>query len=100
MRALHIAAAVVAWPMLTAGSCATTREPEVRTVEVRVPVPVTCVPKGLGPAPVYPDTDEAVLASPGPGDLLHLLAAGRLLRKQRSAEVEPVIETCRPPDPG
>lgn len=100
MRALHIAAAVVAWPLLTAGSCATTREPEVRIVEVRVPVPVSCVPSSLGAAPAYPDTDEAVRASAGPGDLLQLLAAGRLLRKQRSAEVEPALEACRPPDPG
>jgi hypothetical protein len=87
-------------PLLLLGACATTREPEVRIVEVRVPVAISCVPRALGPAPAYPDTDEAVRASPGPGDLLQLLAAGRLLRIQRSAEVEPVIESCRPPDPG
>ncbi|MDP2008926.1 MAG: hypothetical protein Q8K11_02000 [Phenylobacterium sp.] len=67
---------------------------------MKVAVPVTCVPDNLGAEPKYPDTDEAVRASPGPGDLLQLLAAGRLLRKQRAAEVEPVIRACRPPDPG
>ena len=98
MRALHIVAAVVAWPLLTAGSCATTREPEVRIVEVQVPVPTACVPKALGPTPSYPNTDAAIRASAGPGDLLQLLAAGRLLRSQRLAETEPVITTCRRPD--
>lgn len=87
--------------LLFLAACASApREPAVKVVEVKVPVPVTCVPKSLGPAPAYPDTDEAVRASAGPGDLLQLLAAGRLLRKQRSAEVEPVIAACRPPDPG
>lgn len=87
--------------LILAAACSTVpREPRVVTVEVKVPVPVPCVPKSLRPKPTYPDTDEAILATAGPGDLLHLLAAGRLLRKQREAEVEPVIEVCRrPPTP-
>ncbi|WP_340646729.1 hypothetical protein [Phenylobacterium sp.] len=82
--------------LLALAACASApREPVVKVVEVKVAVPVTCAPKTLGAAPVYPDTDAAVRASPGPGDLLQLLAAGRLLRDQRLAEIEPVIAACR-----
>lgn len=85
----------VAAPLLAAASCATTAEPIVRTVEVRVPVPVKCVPAGLAGEPAYPDTDAAIRAQPGPAERYQLLAAGRLLRIQRSAETEPIIRACR-----
>lgn len=75
--------------------CTTGREPEIRTVEVKTPVAVSCVPKNLGPEPVYPDTDKAIRDTAGADEMLKLLAAGRLLRVQRAKETEPVIAGCR-----
>ncbi len=72
----------------------------IRTVEVLVPTPVTCIPKSLRAEPSYPDDAAAIKASPGPGDLLQLLAAGRILREQWLSEVRPVLALCRKPDPG
>jgi len=78
-------------------ACATKAPPEpiVRTVEVKVPVPVECVPAGLTVPPVYVDTDAALKAAAGPEDRFQLLAAGRIQRNQRLAQVEPVIKGCR-----
>lgn len=67
----------------------------VRTVEVKVPVPTPCIPAALGPAPAYPDTAETLRAAPDAADRYRLVAAGRLLRDQRLAELEPVVEGCR-----
>ena len=94
--AMHIAATCS-----VLAACATRpAEPVVKVVEVRVAVPVTCVPPGLRPEPTYPDTSEAIKASPGPGDLLQLLAAGRILREQWLSEVRPILALCRKPSPG
>lgn len=82
-------------PILALAACGGTPKPDVRTVEVKVPVAVKCVPEGLKAAPAYPDTDMALKAAPGAADRYQLLAAGRLLRSQRLAEVEPVIAGCR-----
>lgn len=89
-------------PLMALAACATKPAPEpvVRTVTVDRAIVVACVPRTLGPAPQYPDTDANIRASAGPGDLLQLLAAGRLLRQQRLAELEPVITACRRHDPG
>jgi hypothetical protein len=81
--------------LIVLAACATKPEPVIRTVEVKIPVAVACVPKSLAKAPTYPDTAEALKASPGAADRYQLLAAGRLLRTQRLAEIEPVIEACR-----
>jgi hypothetical protein len=66
-------------------------------VIVKVPVPVreACVPKGFPRAPRYPDTDTALRDAGGAADRYQLLAAGRLLRDRRLAELERVIEGCR-----
>jgi hypothetical protein len=89
-----LAAAVAA---LLAG-CATgarqSPEPVIVTKTEARPVPVSCVPKTLSPAPSYPDTDDE-LRSAGPERFLQLLIAGREQRAARSGEVEPVIEGCR-----
>lgn len=93
------AAALLSLLALTA--CAGKAEPVIRTVTVTKPVTVDCVPKSLTGPPSYPDTDKAIKNAAGPGDMLQLLAAGRVLRQQRLAEVEPVLSACRrPPDPG
>lgn len=78
-------------------ACATQAPPEpiVRTVEVKVPVPVACVPDGLGEPTAFVDTDAALKSAAGPEDRFQLLAAGRVQRNQRLAQVEPVIKGCR-----
>lgn len=86
---------------LMAGQCATTAavEPRLETVIVREPVAISCVPDSLPAPPAYPDTAEALRTAPGPAERLLLLARGRLMRIQRSAEVEPVVTGCRTPSP-
>lgn len=91
MRALILLAC------LALGACASTPEPKIVTREVKMPVVTPCVPKGLGAEPSYPDTDAALKAAGGAADRYGLLAAGRALRQQRLAEVEPIIRACRSP---
>lgn len=84
---------------LTLSGCATdgqTRlEPEVRTVEVKVPTPVPCPAlERLGPEPTYPDTDAAIQSAETIGDLAALYAAGRKLRVQRLSEYLAAKTSC------
>ncbi len=90
-------AAVIVWPLITAASCATTGEPGVRVVEKAVPTPVPCVSDTTPRPGAYPDTDDALKAAVSAAARYGLMAAGRILRDQRLAEVEPVIEACRKP---
>lgn len=76
------------------GGCAA-REPVVRTVTVKVPVAIECVPVTLDPSPSYPDTDDALLAAPDAAERYRMLFLGRLLRDARLSEVESVIMSCR-----
>lgn len=87
----------VASLILAAGlaGCATKAEPVIRTVEAKVPVPVSCVPDSLPPPPTYPDSDKALKAAPSGAERYQLIQAGRILRIQRQAETEPVIAGCR-----
>ena len=62
---------------------------------VRPPPGRLCVPRTLGPAPRYPDTDAALRAAPGAADRYQLLAAGRLQRQRRLEELERIIAGCR-----
>jgi hypothetical protein len=66
-------------------------------VVVKVPVPVreACVPKSFARAPKYPDSDAALRDAGGAADRYQLLAAGRLLRLQRLADLEKIVEGCR-----
>lgn len=57
--------------------------------------PRTCVPKGVGSPPRYPDTDQALRSAAGAADRYQLMAAGRLLRQQRLEELERVLAGCR-----
>jgi len=66
-----------------------------KTVRVYVPKPVRCVPDGLGPPPVYPDTDAALRKAGGAADRYQLLAAGRILREERLRQLEDVVTRCR-----
>ena len=70
-------------------------EPQIRTVEVKVPTPVPCPAlERLGPEPAYPDTDAAIAAAGTIGDLAALYAAGRKLRVQRLAEYFAAKASC------
>jgi hypothetical protein len=55
------------------------------------------VPRGLASPPRYPDTDAALRGAGGAADRYQILAAGRLLRMRRLAELERVMEACRRP---
>ena len=86
MRAIALAAAA-----LTLTACGTTPEPIIRTVEVLVPVPVSCVPDDFPGAPEYPDPEQAQ----GRAEWLALTLSGDELRRDRLADVEAVVEGCR-----
>jgi hypothetical protein len=53
------------------------------------------VPRNLPHPPKYPDSDQALREAGGAADRYQLMAAGRLLRIQRLAELERTIEGCR-----
>jgi hypothetical protein len=71
--------------------------PPPKEVVIRAPAPPrpACVPKTFPRPPKYPDTDAALRDAGGAADRYQLLAAGRLLRDRRLAELEKVIEGCR-----
>lgn len=70
--------------------------PRVVRVPARPPPPPrACVPKTLPGPPGYPDTDAALRAAAGAADRYQLLAAGRILRKDRLEDLERVIAGCR-----
>jgi len=81
--------------LLPLAACAGRPEPIVRTVTVKVPIALECVPVSLSDAPEYPDTDEALLAVVDAAERYRLLFAGRVLRDARLGEVEPVLQICR-----
>jgi hypothetical protein len=53
------------------------------------------VPRTLARPPKYPDTDQTLREAGGAADRYQLMAAGRLLRIQRLAELERILEGCR-----
>lgn len=77
--------------------CATTPTPEpvVETIEVAVPVPVSCVPENLGEPETYSDTDEALVAADDGAERYRLLAIGRSQRNDRLGALETVVRGCR-----
>jgi hypothetical protein len=75
-------------------ACAThPAEPILKTVEVKVPVAVSC-PDKRAPAPTYPDTAEALAAAPDLFERVKLLLAGRTLRAERLKEDDGQIAAC------
>lgn len=91
-RALPLALAA-----LSLAACATTQEPKVQIVEKAVPTILPCVSDRTPQPPTYPDDDASLLSAPSAAARYALIAAGRLLRIQRLAEVEPAISNCRMP---
>ena len=67
------------------------------TASAAVPVQPqrSCVPRGVGPAPRYPDSAAALRNAAGAADRYQLMAAGRLMRQRRLAELERVLAGCR-----
>jgi len=59
------------------------------------PAKASCVPKAFPRAPKYPDTDAALRDAGGAADRYQLMAAGRLLREKRLADLEKTIDACR-----
>jgi hypothetical protein len=59
------------------------------------PAKVGCVPKSLSKAPKYPDTDTALRGAGGAADRYQLMAAGRILRALRLADLERIVDGCR-----
>ena len=101
MIPLHLAVRAIFLTGLAVGlmGCGTPPAPRIEIKEVRVPVPVSCVPAGFPEAPAYPDTDEALRAAPDAATRYALIAQGRLLRMARGGETEIVLKGCRSTDP-
>ena len=59
------------------------------------PAKRACVPKAFPRAPAYPDTDAALRDAGGAADRYQLMAAGRVLRALRLAELERIVDGCR-----
>ncbi len=59
------------------------------------PVKRSCVPRNFPRAPRYPDTDAALRDAGGAADRYQLMAAGRVLKNLRLAELERIVEGCR-----
>lgn len=83
---------------LGAAACQTPQaEKPAAVAEKAVPMPVACVSNQTPPPSGYPDTDAALKAAKNFAERYGLLARGRILRDQRLAEVEPLIQACRQP---
>jgi hypothetical protein len=59
------------------------------------PAKAHCVPRNFPKAPRYPDTDAALRDAGGAADRYQLLAAGRILRIGRLADLEKLVDDCR-----
>lgn len=82
---------------VAAGCAHVSSEPRevVRTVEVKVPVPVACPAlAAIGPDPAYADNPEALRAAPDIYESTRLLIAGRAQRMQRLAEYAAASLSC------
>jgi hypothetical protein len=92
----RVFAALAAIPL---AACQTTpeepSEPQIRTVEVVVNKPVPCPALAeLGPEPLYPDTDEAIAAADGIGELSQMYRVGRAMRQARLMTYMAVAAAC------
>jgi hypothetical protein len=78
---------------LALSACATAPEPKIVTKEVKVPVPVSCVPKELPAAPTY--ADGALRPTTPPDERYRLTAQANAERRARLALTEPILALCR-----
>lgn len=79
---------------LALSACATTPEPQIRTVEVKVPIAVKCA-VDPGPESPFSDTPEALRAAGDLFEKVKLLLAGRAQRDARLTELQASISGCR-----
>ena len=84
---------------LSLAACQTpaAREPVVRDVEVRIPVPTPCDTSGVPASPDYPDTNERLSGIDNIFAGVAILKAGRELRIKRIAELEAALGACSAP---
>jgi len=70
-------------------------EPQIVIREVKVPTPIPCKALAdLGPEPAYSDSDTALAAASGVGELAKLYAKGRLERIKRLGEYAAAKTAC------
>ncbi len=84
--------ALVAWPLLTAGMCTSTREPNVVIREVMVPVHTPCAVEPP-PIPDFADTDEKLRDLHGV-ELVRAFAIGRLQHYEYEAKLRAHDTAC------
>lgn len=82
--------------LVAVSACNTTPpEPIIRTVEVLVPTPVTCVPANATVEPKFQVSRGDVAAAYDAAERLRLTAAGFLERDAYLGEVLPVLRGCK-----
>ena len=85
--------ALAALACLALVGCATTSEPTIRTVEIRVPVPAPCT--ATPPAePDFADTDDKLRDAPSHVERVRALVIGRLQRISHDAELHAFAQAC------
>lgn len=82
-------AVLLALPVI---GCATRPAPS-PSVDVLIPQAVACA-ADPGPAPDYPDSDQALAAAKDIFSGVKLLKAGRILRIAREAELNAALRAC------
>lgn len=81
---------------LSLAACCTTPEPEVRTVTVQVPTPVTCVPASVDTSPEFRVGVADVGKAAEPAERLRLAAAGFLEREAWiTGQALPALRGCK-----
>lgn len=81
-------------PFALLAGCETTAEPQIRTVEVKVPIRVACVPADLPEKPAA-YADGALNGGTPPDERYKAIATANEERKARLARTEPIIAACR-----
>ena len=89
---------IITMAALALAGCAHIVEPEIRTVEVKVPVDDPACARDavarLGDAPAYPDTPDAILTASNIFERVKLLLAARELRIAREAALADALKAC------
>lgn len=95
MKPIAIAALVTGWLLLTAGSCATTSGPGIRTIEVATPTPVSCVPADMPAAPKNPAPAATLKGAGGLAERYQLLAEFWTVYSPWIPAAAGVLKACR-----
>lgn len=95
MRVRWVVGLAGLWLLLTAGSCATTGQPVIRTVTVDVPTPVSCISHDYQEPPASPVTRQALIAAADAAARYQLLAEFWAAETPVLALQRGVISACR-----